>query len=646
MKKYVFPIGLTFAVYSCGQNLSSSKASSEAAAPRAIEELGASDLSILVPLQSATFADPRESTLFGKVGTGMCNAPNLDWGGEDPILSQSLWQDWAKDTLMSVLPLPSNPAAYRAATVTAGLSTTIESLKTDMNALPDVDSASDDLCPEAIGNENLQVDNIDILRNEGTNVAVTQSLPAGACHYKNWRVVAARFEPCSYRPSVLAHDPAALTSSVNPKFPSEACGGAELRLVLQPFIANEDGGYTSIDMAIHAFYKLDDTNAFIDDLRSLRAVTQTALAGRSGTEGDAVWYADQKDMFLPHPGLREEMDCSAGVDSPGAVGSEWRRILAKYARQSQLFKLTWMLSDNSGGNWSFGLRLVQPKEGTSAPRFVKRGETFKVETFTLSQITRGFPYTPFDLSQKSLDYFYKAGRNDKLLTSEEGQAALKDLIDIANPDKTSLNFGGKSGSSCASCHTRDQTEKAVRSRTAKSRDELAALAGTTSESFAIWDPIRKNTEKRNDNNLRNFGYGPAMNLGVSRRTLNEIDAVRRLVKDYFAEKQDLASVSLPTASDATPIVFEKDIRPLLEARCGYCHSSKRSPLLLDEKRAEIYSEAIVTNICSATLAYQHMPPGKTLPGDERALVLRWANSLYPDAEPLACENLAAPAAVR
>ncbi|MBC7531855.1 MAG: hypothetical protein H7318_09770 [Oligoflexus sp.] len=647
MKKYLFLVGLTFGAYSCGQSDSNSKISvqtSPAPRPRIIEELGASDLSILVPLQSSTFEDPSESVFFGKVGTGMCNAPTLDLGGADPILSQSLWQDWAKDSLMSVLPLPSNALAYRADVVTAGLSSTIASLKADMNALPDVDLASDDLCPEAIGSESLQVDNVELLRNEGTNVAVTQSLPAGACHYKNWRVVAARFEPCSYRPSVLAHDPGALTESTNPRFPSEACGGAELRLVLQPFIANEDGGFTSIDMAIHAFYKIDDTNAFIDDLRNLRSITRTVLKGQTGEGTRAVWYADEKDMLLPHPGLREEMDCKDGLDSPQRVGVEWRRILAKYARQSQLFKLTWMASDNSGSNWSFGLRLVQPKEGTVEPRFVKRGESFKVETFTLSQITRGFPFTPFDLRLKSLDYFYKAGRTDKLLTSDEGKSALKELIDIANPDKTSLNLGGKNGASCASCHTRDQTEKAVRTRTGKTHDQLAALAETDTRVFAIWDPIRKNIEKRNDNNLRNFGYGPAMTMGVSQRALNEIDAVRQVVNSYFAKTQDLSLPASFISKVNSPVSFEGDIKPLLEARCGYCHSSKRAPLLLNERIAEVYSSAIVTNICSANLAFQHMPPGKTLPREEKSLVLAWADSLDSEAEPLSCEGLAPQAA--
>jgi hypothetical protein len=645
--KFLAMIGLTLSAASCHSQSEIAKSSSvKSEAQEALQELGASDLSILVPLQSFVYDDPLTST-FSKVGTGMCNAPTLDLGGDDPILSSALWQGWAKDSLMSVLPLPSNTAVYRESSVLSGLPGLLTTLKADMNALPDVEVPADDLCPEPIGLSDLKVDNIELLRNEGTNVAVTQTLPAGACHYKNWRVVAMRFEPCSFRPSVLAKDASALDSSLHPEFPLDACGGAELRLVLQPFIANEDGGYTAVDLAIHAFYKLSDTQAFVDDLRSLKAVTQSSLNSSLSKDPTSVWYADQKEMLLPHPGLREEMDCLSGADSTGPVGTEWKRLLAKYAKQSQLFKLTWMTSDNSGGNWSFGLRLVQPGVGSGTPRLVTRNESFQVETFTVSQATRGFPYTPFDPTLKSVDYFYKSGRSDLALSSADAKASLKELIDIANPDLTSLNLGGKSGASCASCHTRDQTEKAVRNRMAKTHEELAVMAETSSLSLPIWDPIRKTIERRNDNNLRNFGYGPAMTLGVSRRALNETDAVRRVVKSYFPRPSGNPATQMQSApaqveaEAAAPVAinFATDIKPLLEARCGYCHSSKRGPAVLVENTAAAYSSTIVTHICSDTLSRKHMPPGKVLPEKERALILAWANGLYPDEEPMSCESL-------
>lgn len=630
--------------FSCTKSKpSNSETSSESSLSAVDPELGTSDLSILVPLQSS-IEDNLAASQFGKSGTGMCNAPTLDLGGADPILSEELWQDWAKDTLLSILPLPSDSKVWNTRPGQVSLAERRTALLEAMRALPDVDS--DDLCPDPVGVDDLKIDEVEALRNAGTHVSAAQTLPAGACRYKNWHVVGARFEPCGFRARVASDDPNAFDPKVNQTFPHESCGGSELRLVLQPFIPRRDGGYGSIDMAIHAFYKLDDVHALVQDLRSLRAVTRKALDGKTGEGEHAIWYADQKDLFLPHPGLREEMNCdsqSAG-DGVGPVGSEWRRVLAKHAKQSKLFKLTWVTSDNSGGNWSFGLRIVQPDDGTLVPRKVVREESFKVETFTLSQVSRGFPYTPFDMTMNNLDYFYRDGRADKELTSDTAKSAVKGLIDISNPDKTTFNLGGKHGASCASCHTRDQTERALRTRSGKTHEQLAELAGTSVWNFPIWSPILKSIEKRNDNNLRNFGYGPALSIAVSRRAVNESEALRRVVRDYFTRSQqsETSAPFLSTNSSAQlldgPIDFKTQIAPIFEARCGYCHTEKRAPLLLVERTAQIWSQGIVANICKGVDAWQHMPPGKDLPAAEKDLIVAWAQSLNPSSEAMTCDD--------
>lgn len=626
-----------------------SHASAETPAKTEELELGSSDLSILVPLQSSIEDDVSLSP-FGKSGTGMCNAPTLDLGGEDPIVSEAIWQDWAKDTLLSILPLPTDAKLWDIDTSKTSVAERRNALLEEMRTLPDVDSA--DLCPDPVGINDLVSGDVEALRNAGTHVAAAQTLPAGACRYKNWHVVAARFEPCSLRAKVLHNDPGALDPNTHKAFPKEACGGAELRLVIQPFLPRRDGGYASIDMAIHAFYKLDNAADLIADLRSLRSVTRSELAGKTAEGANAVWYADTKDILLPHPGLREEMDCQGkGADGIGTVGTEWRRVLSKYAKQSRLFKMTWMTSDNSGGNWSFGLRVIQPDEGTETPRKLVRTEPFKVETFTLSQVARGYPFTPFDMTFNTVDYFYREGRTDKDLSSDAAKAGLKELIDISNPDKTTFNLGGKMGASCASCHTRDQTERAVRTRSGKTHDDLATLAGTPSWSYPMWDPIAKSIEKRNDNNLRNFGYGPAMSVSVSRRAANESEALRRVVRDYFPAAGEASQTPTQTpvnggeeiASVAPevlqgPIDFNTQVAPVLTAGCGYCHSMKRAPLLLVEKTAKIWSGAIVENICKDVTAWQHMPPGKDLPEKDKAVIVAWAQSLNPSSEPISCAD--------
>lgn len=637
----LFSLSLALLLGACTKSSKDTSNTSDVRQPSTVEELelGASDLSILVPLQSSIEEDVSVS-VFGKSGTGMCNAPTLDLGGEDPIISHAVWQDWAKDTLLSVLPLPTDEKLWNIDGAGGTVAERRSALIEEMRNLPDVDS--NDLCPDPIGVNDLVSGDVEALRNAGTHVSAAQTLPAGACRYKNWHVVAARFEPCSLRAKVLQEDANAFDPQINKQFPAEACGGAELRLVLQPFLPRPDGGFASIDMAIHAFYKLDNVPALLDDLRSLRKVTRAELAAKEGEGANAVWYEDNKEMLLPHPGLREEMDCkSQGAEGVGAIGAEWRRLLAKHAKVSRLFKMTWMTSDNSGGNWSFGLRVVQPDMDTSTPRRLVRLEPFKVETFTLSQVARGYPYTPFDMTMNTVDYFYRAGRSDKELGSETAKAAVRELVDIANPDKTTFNLGGKMGASCASCHTRDQTERAVRTRSTKTHAELASLSGTAAWTYPMWDPIAKSIERRNDNNLRNFGYGPAMSISVSRRAANETEALRRVVRDYFRETQilDPAPASEPTADVLTgPIDFNTQVLPTLTASCGYCHASKRAPLLLVERTAQVWASAIVENICKDVDAWQHMPPGKDMPEKDRALIVAWAQSLNPSSEPISCSD--------
>ncbi|MCX6129088.1 MAG: hypothetical protein NTX25_08515 [Proteobacteria bacterium] len=602
-------------------------------APLEQDELGASDLAILVPLQRARVTDPSRS-IFGQLGTGMCNAPELDLGGSDPIMSKEIWQDWAKDVLLSVLPMPADKNLW--------LNADRSDLFERMQALPDVDT--DATCPSPLGLDQLNLNDLSPLRKAGLHVALTQSLAAGACSMKNWRVVAARFEPCSYRAKILEQEPNAFQPIPGQSFPWDACGGAELRLVIQAFSKLGNGRYRPLDMAIHAFYKVEDPKALIDELGKFRRLTRTVLKGKTLGTQDPVWYADQKDLFLPHPGLREEMDCGGEEENDqaiGPIGQEWRHLLSAYAKQSRLFKLTWMTSDNSGANWSFGLRLVQPQANDPSLRRLTRYEKFLVESFSLSQLAKGNPYSPVDQRMKNLEYFYKEGRDDPEMKSEASRAALKDLIDIANPDLSSLNFGDHLGVSCTSCHTRDQTERGLRRRLGLSHEQLAQSANTRAWKLPLWGPIRKSIEDRNDNNLHNFGYGPGMNLGVSRRAIQEIEAQRILLQtltgpDAAGRFEEAKELSLESPANSRAPEFERDILPILTNRCAYCHASKRQPYLLDAGIAAAYAAPILEHVCSKALDSKHMPPGKVLPRHEKIQLRAWAQALEPVDSHLLC----------
>ena len=589
-----------------------------AAAPKqqSAEAFDLSDLSLLVPLQASATSRPSESP-FGHSGTGFCHAPTLDLGDNDPLMSREQWQAWAKDVLLAVLPLPDSDSLW------SGKKPAFSQLYQQMQALPDVDTMGD--CPDPIAAD-LLVQDVAALRAAGTNVATHQSLPRGVCNYRAWRVVSARFDPCPFQAKVLLDDPLALTPTGGREFPAAACGDGELRLVVQPFAVDGKRGYHAIDMALHLFFQVPDLAAAVASLREFKQVTRQALAAAGKLPPPA-------DILQPHPGLTEEMDCGGfplgdgGPAALGPVGKAWRQLLTTYGKSSRLFKVAWALSDNSGGNWSFGLRVLQP---TAGARVLRRLEPFKVESFSAAALQDGLPFSPLDLRLNTLNYFYPGERSLEELSSPAGRAALGELINLANPEKTSFNLGGKLGGSCASCHARDFVERSVREANDLDLPALTQLARVAHTSVPIWEPFRATIDQRNGNNLRQFGYGPGLTFGVSRRSLHEATSLARLFNDYAAGRWQPKAVDGTAVGQAevqawsSPAAFAESIDSLLVTRCGYCHGFKRGPDLQLEATAKRLACRIDARVHSGPLDTLHMPPGLMLPPQELRQIEFWA----------------------
>ena len=585
--------------------------------PQSAEAFGLSDLSLLVPLQASAKSRPSESP-FGHSGTGFCHAPTLDLGDNDPLMSREQWQAWAKDVLLAVLPLPDSDTLW------SGKKPVFSDLYQEMLALPDVDTTGD--CPDPVAAD-LLVQDVAALRAAGTNVATHQSLPRGVCNYRAWRVVSARFDPCPFQAKVLLDDPLALTPTGARAFPAAACGDAELRLVVQPFIVDGGRGYHAIDMALHLFFQVPDLAAAVTSLRDFKQVTRQALAAAGKLSPPA-------DILQPHPGLTAEMDCGGfplgdgGPAALGPVGKAWRQLLTTYGKSSRLFKVAWALSDNSGGNWSFGLRVLQP---TTGERVLRRLEPFKVESFSAAALKEGMPFSPIDPRLNTLNYFYPGERNLEELGSPAGRAALGELINLANPEKTSFNLGGKLGGSCASCHARDFVERSVREANDLDVSALSQLAKVSHASVPIWEPFRAAIDQRNVNNLRQFGYGPGLTFGVSRRSLNEATSLARLFNDYAAGRWQRKAIDGAAKAQAelqawsSPAAFAAEsIDSLLVTRCGYCHGFKRGPDLKLEATAKRLACRIDAFVRSGPLDTLHMPPGMMLPPEELRQIEFWA----------------------
>ncbi len=121
--------------------------------------------------------------------------------------------------------------------------------------------------------------------------------PAQGLNYDRMRVVAVRFDAC---------------------FPTAAGCEAQIRMVMQPI--SDDG--RALDSALHAFYRLDDSEiaAVVRELRRLRELTSIS--------------SDQP--LAVHPALLAQ-----GVS--GAYGTELGAVILRYCGEANLRRITFFL---------------------------------------------------------------------------------------------------------------------------------------------------------------------------------------------------------------------------------------------------------------------------------------------------------------
>lgn len=96
---------------------------------------------------------------------------------------------------------------------------------------------------------------------------------------------------------------------------------------------------------------------------------------------------------------------------------------------------------------------------------------------------------------------------------------------------------------CLSCHLQSQTlslaeaELGLGSAGWTQRAQASGVTDAFPDVTQVWTPIAEAIAPRDKDqidNLRNFGYGPGMILGVSQRELNEIEVVRQFVATFLA----------------------------------------------------------------------------------------------------------------
>ncbi len=337
------------------------------------------------------------------------------------------------------------------------------------------------------------------------HLARRRGLPGRACSYQSWRVVGFRYEPCFERPG----------RTVQRKEDLVGCT-PEARLVAQPW--NTEGTPFPDDVALHLIYRVPSPDALVDDLFKL---AETTTAATKSVRWDN--YDTAADVLRPHPGLRAEMD-----GCRGPVSTAYRAFLGKHTRSNLLRQVAFMTSSTAQVQWSFGAMAFNG--GQFAPIRTASGDVFDNFSGDLFNFGSG---SPFNASLRSATFPHTARFFDaNLLMSRaeltplaraNAQKASEDLAKIEHPGRV-----GQGATNCVSCHMVPQT-----------RAELVnkGVVPSTSGAYAkvpFWPAFDQ--ASRGLFNLRNFGYGPGFEMGVSQRTLNETDDVRRSLNAVYLTK--------------------------------------------------------------------------------------------------------------
>ncbi len=273
------------------------------------------------------------------------------------------------------------------------------------------------------------------------------SPPADALDFARMRVVAARFDGC---------------------FPKSSGCEAQIRLVMQPI--DDDG--TARDSALHLFYHLDDADlaAVVAELRRLRTLAP-----------------EVHDAPLDvHAGLAAQ-----GLD--GAYGKGLRDLLLKYAGESNLTRMTFLLrSPAPGEEWFFG------GFGLVGGRFVVLNVTgVGTGEQRVNRVTNdgwGYDLNPSPTVPEDIGLLLSSDKA-KAATDEERGAALAALGRIENPEKY-----GPDKIACANCHVTTYVAEGMR------RTFGLDVTATADAFHSARDLTRRGSAADNVSSLRAFGY--------------------------------------------------------------------------------------------------------------------------------------------
>lgn len=509
------------------------------------------DLSVLFPLDSKTAIDK----------SGLCNLPKLSQATLErrAMLPRAMFNRIVDEAFGLESYVKAPPYTRTKTKLTRGATSPIEKIKAmqfgkkvepikgklerkkQLAAIRAKFASGDYPAPLFCGRSGHSVSKIEqvsdtIALESGAHLAQLRRLSADICDYDNWRVTAVRFDLCLEQPEIK--DFFGKSNSL----PAE-CLTQEFRVTLKP-VYSSAGRVTMENFAIKLIYHLQPGRdaVLIEDLRSLRAATQKAIAhDHSEGKGD-----DQKQQgaalslgyLMPHPGLKAEM-----ASCNGSVAGRVKSLLQNHALAKTLVSAQYSGMNRDLDRISVGVvPLMDTRPG--AEDELDRVNSFSLRNF--AQQVDQLPYSPNGkkTANNVMESFAKPFRHaGKKISDDMTLSVGRDLVARGNrvtnpllvsqyPTKASLH-----GTDCLSCHMTKAAQDMVRSSAADS-DHVESHAfryySKTGKILKPWPELKAKEAGHTDN----FGYfysprAQSLTYKISQRTINETHNQSRVISKFF-----------------------------------------------------------------------------------------------------------------
>jgi hypothetical protein len=289
-----------------------------------------------------------------------------------------------------------------------------------------------------------------------------------------------------------------------------------IRAVWQPVIMGPGQQTTSLDVAVHSFYQLSDSNflTFVSEIKKWKQTFEPSLQNPKALQiHPLIQYA-----FTPNHKL-QSLQQSALTDL--------LKIFSKSMQKQTLFKVTAMALRSADDMWVF-LGFEHNANGIPEPIQIARTKNQTVQTY----VNTAVPFDHFEMAQitgmleniefKLGEFLYQV-QNQSALSEDQIRSTLKTAHQLENP-----GLFKEDQMDCVHCHVAQSAREFLQTKYSNSNQTLFQnqylnanydLTNTTSDIF-------------NTRQIRGFGYfdkGSAISQRVIHESAEAADVLNAII---------------------------------------------------------------------------------------------------------------------